>query len=1050
MKRRFLVPIGIFAMLMLFSSRAFAQVAGSIRGLITDQDFNDQPLAGVNVLVVQTEQTAVSNAQGVYLIENVAPGTYTLIFSREGFIRQVEAEVLVGSAQLTEMSMSMPSEFTELPPLNVQEIRFDAGSEFGLIELRQDLPQFLDSVGEAQLDAAGVGDAAGALSLISGATVNDDKAVIRGLPDRFVSSQVNGVRFPSADTETRSLELDQFPTDVIESIQVSKTFTPDQQADASGGAVNIILKGIPDEDTIKFGVGTEYNTNYTGRNSFRTYAGGGLNTLGIDKDRRNLPAVNPLPVSLGTIETSAPIDYSANLTIGKRHEFADSGWTVGGVLNTFYDRGGSFYDDGREADYAAYNLDPDGAPAASITIPFPPFVIPGSANPRPAQWFFLPDTGGTTALVDTESRDSSVFDLIRSTEEMQWGTLAATGLENEFNRVDLIYLETRTTKDTSIVATDTSTRGIVENTITELEAQAAEPLISSISPGSATGSDLAFVRNQTLQYQERLIRSFQLRGAHTLPVFTENDNESASGFRVLSPEFDWTYAYSSSQLKEPDQRTFQSFYNPDDPAQAVFAANFSSAGNTGYAQRSWEFVTEDSNQIQLNLKMPFVLRNDEEGFLKVGMFRDRVTRDFDRETFTTDPATQVPPSVALPAGISFQDFYLTDFLTDAERTVNFADDVNDVDFKGNYDIDAFYWMLDVPVTTRLRVIGGFRFESTNIGIGLTNIDEFANALDIANNSGDPLLNAGTLTRTINPNTGLPRGDVDYQQDDVLPSLSLIYEATDALTFRGAYSETIARTTFRELSVARQQEFLGSTQFFGNEELRFAAVTNYDFRFDYRPTPGGLISGSVFYKQIEDPIEYVSRGGNNVFQGTVTYPVNFPEGEILGAELEVRQQLGDVWEELTGLTLGANGTLIESEVTVAADQITVPINQTKREMLNAPAYLVNLFAVYSNEDTGTEVGLFYTMRGDTLVAGASPALTSVSSFTPNLFEAPYDTLNFTIAQKLSERLKLKFSAKNLTDPDIQRVYRSSLTPETVQSSYSKGIGFSVSLSADFEF
>ena len=282
----------------------------------------------------------------------------------------------------------------------------------------------------------------------------------------------------------------------------------------------------------------------------------------------------------------------------------------------------------------------------------------------------------------------------------------------------------------------------------------------------------------------------------------------------------------------------------------------------------------------------------------------------------------------------------------------------------------------------------------------------------------------------------------------MPSLTLIYELTEQLTFRGAYSQTVARPTFRELSPVRQQEFLGSEQFFGNPDLKMSAIENFDFRTDYRPTPGGLISFSLFHKSIDDPIEYI-RAGNTSFGG-FTVPVNFSEGEITGGEIEIRQDMGDLFPELLGLTLGANGTIIESEVIVPDDQVTVPIGQTSRQMLNAPEYLLNFFVTYRSEDTGTEVGLFYTIRGDTLVTGSSAALNANDPFTPNVFETAYDTLNFTIAQKLSEHLKIKFSAKNLTDPDIQRVYRSPITPETVQSSYNKGISLSVSLSAQFEF
>jgi len=1061
MKQRIFVLVGIMAALMLFSGRAFAQVAGSIRGLITDRDFNDNPLGGVNVLVVQTEQTVVSDDQGVYLIENVAPGTYTLIFSKEGFVRQVEADVLVSSGQLTEVSASMPSEFTELPPLNVQELKLDAGSEIGLIEMRQDLPQFLDSVGEEQLDAAGVGDAAAALSLISGATVADNKPVVRGLPDRYVNSQVNAVRFPSADRATRSLELDQFPTDVIESIQVSKTFTPDQQGDASGGAVNIVLKGIPDEDIIKFGVSTTYNTNLGDADNFRSYTDGGLDFFGIDRGRDAQPPINPFPVAVGTSGGDIPFEYSANMTLAKRYEFVESGWTVGGVLNTFYDTGGSYYDDGVDAEYLGQFV---------AAEPF--------SNPAARTLLFLPDTDEGLSRPDGDPLEGNVFDVIKSSEEVQWGGLYAMGAENEFNRIDLVYLETNSIEDTTIVGTDTRSRSIVQDALYDLDAEilaSGNPLAPFDSqfnglydPGTDpvpdTGRSLASSRNQTIIRRERLIRSAQLRGEHTLPFFDDvalNDDET---LRLQSPEFQWIYAYSSSQRREPDKRVFSDYLDGTglavtDPARTARAENIPTIGTagvtSGYVQRVWEVIREDSNQLQLNLRQPFVLPNNEEGYFKTGIFRDRVERAFQRDTYVTDgtnPAVTVTSPV--PVGVEYEDFYLNETLTDSQRSNFTTDNASDVDYDGNYDIDAYYFMLDVPVTPIVRMVGGVRIETTAIDIGLIDgsIDEYARGVNSSNGFTTSALwtNFGGGIRTVNTDSGLALGDVDFEQTDYLPSISFIVEPTEQFSFRGAYAETIARPTFRELTVVRDQEFLGSTPFFGNDTLGFSSLKNYDLRADYRPTPGGLVSVSLFYKEIEDPIEYISVANDTIQPGSYIVPVNFSDGTILGAELEIRQDMGDIFEELTGLTLGANGTIIESEVTIPDAQQTAALGETSREMLNAPDMLVNLFAVFRNEETGTDIGLFYTIRGDTLVAGSSPTASATADFVPNVYETQYDTLNFTIAQKISQHFKLKFSAKNLTNPEIQRVYRSSLTPETVQSSYSKGISFSISLSANFEF
>jgi outer membrane receptor for ferrienterochelin and colicin len=116
------------------------------------------------------------------------------------------------------------------------------------------------------------------------------------------------------------------------------------------------------------------------------------------------------------------------------------------------------------------------------------------------------------------------------------------------------------------------------------------------------------------------------------------------------------------------------------------------------------------------------------------------------------------------------------------------------------------------------------------------------------------------------------------------------------------------------------------------------------------------------------------------------------------------------------------------------------------MLNAPEHLYNLYMIYDIEQTGTQLSLFYTVRGDTLVAGAGQ---SNSHFIPDVYETEYGTLNFGLSQKIWKIWKLKFQAKNLLDPEIETVYRSKFIGDDVtKTSYRKGKEFSISLSAEF--
>src|SRR5688572_194908 len=325
------------------------QRAGSIRGVVYDKDF-EVPLPAAQVLIVETGQRAETGDQGTFVIADVPPGRYTLVFAKEGYVRQVKADVAVAEGALAEVEVWLAGEYTEMEEFVVQDILpLTAGSEAALLALRMESPALMSSIGADLMSRAGASDAASALRLVSGASLQDGKtAVIRGLPDRYVSSQMNGVRLPTADEDKRAVELDQFPASVIESLQIAKTFTPDQQGDASGGAVDVRLKGVPDETTVQFSSQVSANSQAAGQDDFLSYSGGGVDFLGEDDGGRDIQwgsLGESWDGAVGVSEEDAPIDSKWSLGMGGKREVSD-GVRIGGSANVFYERDSSFYEDG--------------------------------------------------------------------------------------------------------------------------------------------------------------------------------------------------------------------------------------------------------------------------------------------------------------------------------------------------------------------------------------------------------------------------------------------------------------------------------------------------------------------------------------------------------------------------------------------------------------------------------------------------------------------------------------------------------------------------------
>ncbi len=986
---------------------------GGIRGVVMDQDF-EVPLPGVKVRVSETGQETVTSSGGAFSLQGLEPGSYTVLFSKTGYARGTKPGVVVVPGQLAEADLSLAGEYEEMNELVVRDIQLGGASEVGLLNLRLESSALMDSVGADLMGKAGASDAAQALRLVSGATVQDGKyAVIRGLPDRYVSSQMNGVRLPTADADKRAVQLDQFPAALIESVQVTKTFTPDQQGDASGGAVNVVLKGLPDGPVLQGGFGIEANSQVIEkRNDFLTYKGGGVDYWGKDGGGRNIPPPDgsvggrpaiPLNSSVGTSRGTAPSSYSWGAGVGNLIKF-DSGLKVGGLANMYYKRKASTYSGGQQNKYASY-------------LPSDPTYLPPSMLGDP---HLLPevlgDSGNNPYVNGAADFRTELYDAEQSVDQVKWGVLGTFGIETENHQLSLLYMQTHVAEDKTTLLEDTRGKAFFD-------------------PGNQNPVTAPYNRSQALDYRERDTDTLQLGGHHVLPFPDWVDGDF---FELLDPEIDWYAAASSAAMDNPDKRLFADRWTPERTQTnrhgQVRITPPTYAGvtpgeniNLGYFQRIWKNIEEDSDQYAANAKWPFKQWTGSEGYLKAGLFGDRVERAFDQTSYSNEGDSQ------FRQGLDWGKFWSDTWMVDPTTPV--VKSLYDAGYDGRQDISAWYGMVDLPLCSFINFVGGARFESTELSVDSRPSSSFARYFDT-----DTL---GWVTLQ-----GSDAQHVKYAQDDVLPSLGVELRPLEKVTLRATYAQTVARQTFKELSPIQQQEYFGGDVFVGNPGLKMSALENYDLRLDYSPYPGGLLSFSWFYKSIKDPIEYIQRQ----VEFTFTQPVNYPEGTMQGYEAELRQQLGKWWNPLEGLAIGLNATLIDSEVTLPEDEygsfvasgVYTPFRT--RKMMCTPDYLFNANLTYDIPHWGTRLALFYNYTGETLVSGESIVLSN-AKHSPALYALPYGTLNFSLSQKLGEHWTLKFKIKNITNPEIREEYRSESYADTaIRSSYTKGTDFSVGVTA----
>jgi hypothetical protein len=203
------------------------------------------------------------------------------------------------------------------------------GSATAVLQERQNQAFVADILGADQISRTGDSDAAGALRRVTGLTLVDGKFIyVRGLGERYSSTQLNGMGVPSPDPTRSVVPLDLFPADIIESLSVQKSFSPDMPAHFGGGNVNIRTKTIPNDFIFKLSGSIGTNTNNSDDGFF--YSGGGDDWSGRDDGTRALPGI--IYNNLEQAQSDDGIEGSTNfpLSLTERQNMLNSMfWDIG-------------------------------------------------------------------------------------------------------------------------------------------------------------------------------------------------------------------------------------------------------------------------------------------------------------------------------------------------------------------------------------------------------------------------------------------------------------------------------------------------------------------------------------------------------------------------------------------------------------------------------------------------------------------------------------------------------------------------------------------------
>ncbi len=446
---------------------------------------------------------------------------------------------------------------------------------------------------------------------------------------------------------------------------------------------------------------------------------------------------------------------------------------------------------------------------------------------------------------------------------------------------------------------------------------------------------------------------------------------------LMSSNLEVSYTHSRGFRDEPDTR--EVFY----AAETENGTYLLDQDDNASGSRAFNELNDYTNNLGLDWSLrPFGM--DRDLVVKVGGALVRRDRDSESRYFflknkgwsITDPYLANGPEELFKDENIFEDGFQLE-----ERRGN-----ND-SYEASRSIDAGYAMLETQIS---------RFVRLNTGLRIERFDQEVSSFFVGDEDN-------RFTGNINTT-------------DLLPAMNLTFSPTADMNFRFAASRTVSRPDFREMSEYFFFDKARGTTV-GNEELNRGLIWNFDTRFERMYGGSNLQAISFFYKYFDHPIEEITIPGSEL---ALSYG-NVESAYSYGAEVELRQQLGDVHDVFSPFFMSTNFSLIWSDV--QGDSIVWRNGESvqnigailDRPLQGQSPYLFNLTLGYENAVSHTLASLYFNVFGKRISrVGYKIGAKTMA----NVYEMPHPDFDFTLQQPLGPNLKLKAAVENILDPEIR--------------------------------
>ncbi len=1061
-----------------------AEGSGAIAGTVFS-NADASPVAGVDATLFAADGsergTATTDAEGKYRFDDVPAGTYSIRFAKPGFrsARMTEFPVLANQDNPGDFAVSPES--PDGSDSGVEEIVITAERKIPIAD-RPNADEFINTMDTAEIGKFAASDIGDAIKRIPGINVVEGQfAIIRGLEDRYSSTLYNSAPVPSPDPDTQSVQLDLFPSEIASNLVVAKTFAPELPSNSSGGSINIISHEYPESDfEFKLSLGSGYNTNARERyveyregspigasnrdgvteGDFSASLGGrtslaerevrfkaaatweldyGTKT-GARETREPRPARVRLFPAPPTVVSSGDLALGELNLTGGRFDFAESDRVA--QLTSFLDLGFDLDRDARHhIDFSAFYTKRDEEAAQLRENGFLPgfdyatlaaIQASGSQiNPNSdfdgfatrSAWIarsVRPDTEGGTA-----QNGPAWFANMqegRSFERKRDLLLFQLNGEHELEGLEGLRISwAGNHAQTSQTDEFFAARFFYEPTSLTTPPTSFPSTVSALGGGQFAANDSIYFNSNDVEETQNFARA-DVEYARQATEWLELEGSVGVWFERSDRDI------SAEYLETPTVGGSDSFALLGSTPQAlgdVIAPSLDSVSGEFGGIRS-STGTAEREILAWNLRLKATLFEDLD--LLAGVRREDIRIASDNEPFTGEAALDGSPAI-----------YPTKYL--------------------------MFDRLDNPARTEVTapVPSGTTFNDQILGVDVP-VDSITGFVD--------LVDADAIR-------AFTDGRIDEKR--WLPSAGITYRGVEGLSARVAYSQTVARPSFREIGYYVSVESGTDDLVVGNPQLELSDVESWDLRLEYLWGDfGDLAAISAFMKNIEKPIESIVLRDPTNFEGSSsalfrTFFNNQNDASLWGVELEARKALDFVGPQvLEYLSLAANFTWIDAEVDRSAIELqraasffgTAPGDDERfaglsrsRRLFSQPEWIVNADVTFDQPEWGTKLTLALFAISDVLDAAGSTTLSpngNVISLTLDRYVDSFHQLDLIGSQsfrfeKLPGELTLKVSLKNLTDSTRRLIYDPSQTSSKIaEREFKIGRDLSVSLSYEQAF